>query len=234
MLGMVSAAALAALPFHLALAAGTVIGVGGMAAIGYKITRETPRPGRSDAKSLGLAALAGIALSVFGSGFLALEAALVPAFAEQIAQHQQLMERIVRRDTPEFVPIVLIVVAVLPAIFEEVLFRGVLRQYLTRSLGRVGRVLALGVLFGLLHVSPLLLLPLIYAGMVWTLLAERTDGWVAPAVSHFSMNATSAVVLIRIDTLDDLGILVAMVFVWVGSALAAAAIAAVPDKRDDV
>ena len=203
-----------------------------MAAIGFKITGELPRLGRADGATLLRSAAAGAALSLFGSGFLALEAALVPAFGEQIAQHERLMQQIVRPESRAFIPIVIGVVAILPAIFEEILFRGVLRQYLARSMGRSGRVVTLGVLFGLLHVSPVLLLPLIYAGMLWTLLAERTGGWAAPAVSHFAMNATSAVVLVRVGALETPGLLLSAGLVCAGSVVATAVIAGVVDEGD--
>ena len=229
-IGLVSAIAFDALPFHAALAAGTMIGVGGVTALMFKATGAAPMPGARDLRSLVLAAIAGVGLSLFGTGFLALEVAFVPALAEAADAHSEMMWAIVRPDAPHLIPVVLLVVGVLPAVFEEVLFRGVMRSYLSRTMTRAGRIAVLGLLFGLMHVSVLVLLPLVYAGVLWTFLAERTDGWLAPACSHFAMNATSAVVLVRIGAMEEPGLALALSLVVGGSALATLAISRVVDR----
>ncbi|MFT6399888.1 MAG: membrane protease YdiL (CAAX protease family), partial [Bradymonadia bacterium] len=171
-LGFVTPVALTALPFHLGLAAGTMVGVGGVAAVLFKMTRVVPHLGDLRIRTVGLSAVSGLSLSCFGVGFMALEEYFLPFWAERFDQHSAMMEAVVRADDPTFIPVVLITVALLPALFEEILFRGLLTRYLGAHLSKIGVVLVVGVLFGILHLSPLVLLPLAYVGGLWTVLAQ--------------------------------------------------------------
>ena len=83
-----------------------------------------------------------------------------------------------------------------------------------------------------MHVSAFVLLPLIYAGVLWTFLAERSGGWLAPAVSHFAMNATSAVLLVRVGTFEQPGLILAISLVTLGSVVASVTLAKVSDRNE--
>ena len=83
---------------------------------------------------------------------------------------------------------VLIVVAILPAVFEEVFFRGVLLRGL-RSFGTVGAVLLCGGLFALYHQNPAQTLYQFCCGAAFALLAVRAGSILPSVVSHFLNNA---------------------------------------------
>lgn len=228
MMGAVAAGA--SMPLHASLAAGTWIGIGGVAALFYKMTGARPRFGRIGAADAGWSALAGIGLALAGSGALAIEVALVPQLESVFARKEAFHLALLRPDEPAFIPVVLLVVAVGPAICEEVLFRGVFRAYLERALSRTGRVITLAVLFSLLHGDVTVLLPMTYVGAMLTVIAERTGGWIAAAVAHFVLNAFSALVWSRLVGDAEVGLWLGAVILGVGASLATLAVARTADS----
>ena len=83
---------------------------------------------------------------------------------------------------------VLFVVAVLPAIFEEAVFRGVLLNGL-RAFGTLGAVLLSGALFALYHQNPAQTVYQFCCGATFALVAIRSGSILPTAVSHFINNA---------------------------------------------
>ncbi len=100
------------------------------------------------------------------------------------------------QDTPIQVPSmdgfgligVLLVVAVLPAIFEELIFRGLVLQGL-KSFGTVGAVLLCGGLFAIYHQNPAQTLYQFCCGAAFALMAIRAGSIFPTVVSHFVNNA---------------------------------------------
>lgn len=84
---------------------------------------------------------------------------------------------------------VLLVVAVLPALFEETLFRGILLGGL-RSFGEVGAVLLCGALFALYHQNPVQTVYPFCCGAAFALVALRSGSILPTVLSHFINNAT--------------------------------------------
>ena len=83
---------------------------------------------------------------------------------------------------------VLLVVAVLPAIFEEIIFRGFLLRGL-KSFGEVGAILLCGGLFALYHQNPAQTLYQFCCGAAFALVALRAGSVLPTVVSHFFNNA---------------------------------------------
>lgn len=83
---------------------------------------------------------------------------------------------------------VLFVVAVLPALFEETVFRGVLLNGL-RTFGTLGAVLLSGALFALYHQNPAQTLYQFCCGAVFAFVAIRSGSILPTVVSHFINNA---------------------------------------------
>ena len=83
---------------------------------------------------------------------------------------------------------VLIVVALLPAIFEEIMFRGVLLRGL-KSFGEVGSILLCGALFALYHQNPAQTLYQFCCGAAFALIAVRSGSVLPTVLSHFFNNA---------------------------------------------
>ncbi len=83
---------------------------------------------------------------------------------------------------------VLLVVAVVPAVFEEIMFRGVLLNGL-KSFGKVGSVLLCGALFALYHQNPAQTLYQFCCGVAFALIAVRSGSVLPTVVAHFFNNA---------------------------------------------
>jgi sodium transport system permease protein len=89
---------------------------------------------------------------------------------------------------PGGVFMLLLIVAVSPAICEEALFRGVLLSALRGRLPAWATVLGVGLLFGAFHLSFYRLVPTALSGIVFTYLVLRTGSIVCSAVAHFALN----------------------------------------------
>lgn len=83
---------------------------------------------------------------------------------------------------------VLFVIGVLPAIFEEILFRGFLLKGL-RSFGEVGAVLLCGGLFALFHQNPAQTLYQFCCGVAFAYMALKSESVLPTILSHFINNA---------------------------------------------
>ncbi len=83
---------------------------------------------------------------------------------------------------------VLIVVAVLPAIFEEIIFRGFLLKGM-KSFGTLGAVLISGGLFALYHQNPAQTIYQFCCGAAFAWVAIRAGSILPTVVSHFLNNA---------------------------------------------
>lgn len=102
---------------------------------------------------------------------------------------------------------VLLVIAVLPAVAEELLFRGAVGFNTEASVGTVGTVFLVGFVFALFHGSAEQTLYQFICGCAFALLALRARSVVPSVVIHFINNAL-IVILQALDLLDGQGNLV--------------------------
>ena len=84
---------------------------------------------------------------------------------------------------------VLFVVGVLPSIFEEIVFRGILLNGL-KSFGKVGAILLCGALFALFHQNPAQTLYQFCCGVAFALVALKAGSILPTVLAHFLNNAT--------------------------------------------
>ncbi|MBM4165423.1 MAG: CPBP family intramembrane metalloprotease [Ignavibacteria bacterium] len=84
---------------------------------------------------------------------------------------------------------VILVVAIVPALCEEILFRGLVQQNFERGLGVKRGFIVTGILFGVYHLNPFLIIPLCILGIYFSFLVAHTGSiWVA-IIAHFFNNA---------------------------------------------
>ena len=107
---------------------------------------------------------------------------------------------------------VLITIAVLPAIFEELIFRGLLLKGM-KTFGTVGAVLLNGALFALYHQNPAQTMYQFCCGCAFAFVAIRAGSILPTVVSHFINNAL--IVTLTKYGLADLqgGVLITVVIV---------------------
>ena len=83
----------------------------------------------------------------------------------------------------------LIVIGILPAIFEESLFRGVILRNCERGCGTFFSVLLVGMSFSLYHTSPEQTVYQFFAGCVFAFIAVRSGSILPSVLMHFINNA---------------------------------------------
>lgn len=99
----------------------------------------------------------------------------------------------------------LFLIAVSPAVCEELLFRGAILSGLRRGLGPWGAAIACGLLFGLFHLHFVKILPTALLGVMlsWLVLAS---GSIVPAMVFHFLNNAAAVLLTRFGLDEALGL----------------------------
>ncbi|MDH4069417.1 MAG: CPBP family intramembrane metalloprotease, partial [Ignavibacteria bacterium] len=88
---------------------------------------------------------------------------------------------------PEFLGVVL-VVAVIPALAEELLFRGLIQETLATSVGGLKAAVLTGLVFAAYHLSPFTFVPLAVLGIYFGYLVYRSRGLTLAIVAHFANN----------------------------------------------
>ena len=131
---------------------------------------------------LGLGLLAGIGCTGLGDLVAKAQAPFLPtssAFTEQFAAAFNV-------DLPMWAMI--LVFAVQPAIFEEILFRGTLLGLVRKSLSPWAQALVVGLLFGLIHFSVFRFFPTGVLGVALTAACIRSGSIAVPMLMHFLNN----------------------------------------------
>lgn len=101
----------------------------------------------------------------------------------------------------------LLVIAVMPALFEELLFRGALLNSCIEGVGTVRTVLIVGFCFALYHGSPEQTVYQFIAGCAFTFLAVRSGSIIPSVIMHFINNAI-IVILSACNCFDESGALI--------------------------
>jgi hypothetical protein len=161
-------------------------------------------------RAAALCVLAGLGLSWFGSGALTLLAAL-PWDPEWLAFRQEQMRNLLSRRDAWALSTTLFSVVVMPAVFEERLFRGALLDQL-RGRSFLARATGTALAFAVVHGDPLAALPLFGVGLVCAGLATRRWGWRASMLAHAALNGWT---VLTFPWFGDQVLSMPMALVWV-------------------
>jgi uncharacterized protein len=124
---------------------------------------------------------------------------LVDVFRDQF---DAAMKQIAGASTPGEFLFVVFVVAIIPAIAEEFLFRGFFQRPVEEGTSPVRAIILTGILFGLFHLNPFLMVPLVSLGIYLGFVAWRANSlWVSIA-AHFFNNFTACLGL-YLEMKDD-------------------------------
>lgn len=88
-------------------------------------------------------------------------------------------------------PLALVVIAVLPAVCEEVLHRGFIQYTFNKVKNKWIIILSIGIIFGLFHLDPYRFLPTTILGIVLAYIMVETKNILLPMLFHFVNNAVS-------------------------------------------
>lgn len=153
-----------------------------------------------------LAVTAGLGLAFPLKEIAVLAADLVPAIAPEPGRALELARRLRIDGWADAIVVPLGLVAI-PALAEELLFRGLVQPGLARKLGDRPALVLSALLFGLVHLSPIAIVYATLAGLALGWLRMRT-GSVLPSIAlHGAVNATPILLpawLVRIDGFNTL------------------------------
>jgi uncharacterized protein len=101
---------------------------------------------------------------------------------------EELTKVLLRADSPLELSAVILIVAIVPAIVEELLFRGLIQKIFERLMSPVVSAVLAGTIFGLFHVNPFEIVPLVGLGVFFGLLRYRSQSLLVPIAAHFFNN----------------------------------------------
>jgi uncharacterized protein len=114
---------------------------------------------------------------------------LLREFIEPIKRlFEELTKILVHADSPIELVVVILVVAVVPSVVEELLFRGLIQKIFERLMSPIVSAILAGTIFGLYHVNPFEIVPLIGLGVFFGLLRYRSQSLWLPILAHFFNN----------------------------------------------
>ncbi len=173
-------------------AIGLAVGLGGVALLASWLDSSRPlkylRITTCSPKDLGLSCLGFICLIpiVLGLGIVN-EQIQLPEILQTMEEQQMVIVEWLSSGGGNFW-LNLLLVALTPALFEELFFRGFLQRRAERATGVVGSILLTGILFGLFHLRLTQVLPLMVLGCYFAYLAWNTGSLLIPIVLHFLNN----------------------------------------------
>jgi membrane protease YdiL (CAAX protease family) len=98
------------------------------------------------------------------------------------------------------------VVALTPAVCEELVFRGLLQRNFSRSMSAVGTVIWTGAIFGIYHLNPIQTLPLIAIGIYISYLRQSSGALWLCVAAHFAFNFFSVLGIFILNNADWFGL----------------------------
>ncbi len=131
----------------------------------------------------------------------------IPEFLRKFIEPiRQMMDQMVKaliqsNSVPEFVYVV-IVVALVPCIVEEFLFRGLIQKSFDRVMNPLTSAILTGTIFGLFHLNPFEAIPLIGIGCFLGFLRYRSASMLLPVFLHF-LNNLLAVIATTLKLQDE-------------------------------
>ncbi len=117
---------------------------------------------------------------------------LVDTFRQMIDQTYRVL---VTAKNPLELLLVVVTVALTPAICEELLFRGLVQGSLEQAVGGIRAAVFAGVIFGLYHLNPFSLVPLVILGVYFGYLVYRSGSITVSISAHFFNNFIACVAL---------------------------------------
>jgi len=141
-----------------------------------------------------LTVVAVFALQQILQGYMAVQDAIpLPGPIERfVEEFRRLLEEtyrlLVTAHSPAEFLVVVLVVALTPAVCEEVLFRGLVQRSFEEEAGGFRAAIMTGVIFGAYHMSPFSLIPLAVLGIFFGFVVYRTGNLLVAVAAHFFNN----------------------------------------------
>jgi membrane protease YdiL (CAAX protease family) len=146
-------------------------------------------------KEVILSVVAVFSLQVLLQGYLTLQDSWPSIYPQEVQKYLDELKRmidgmyrgLVSAHSPAEFGFVVLVVAIVPAVSEEILFRGLVQQSMAEQFGGRSAAIITGVIFAMFHVNPFAIVPLIVLGMYFGFLVLRS-GNIAISISAHLFN----------------------------------------------
>ncbi len=168
----------------------------------FRISQIQPKP-------FVLAIIGLFGLQQLMQGYMALQdmIPLPPQIQQFVDKFKELLESmytlLTQAQSPGELMFVVLVIALTPAICEELLFRGLVQRAFEDSLGGLKAAIVTGIIFGMYHVNPFTLVPLCALGVYFGWIVYRSQNIVLSIVAHF-LNNLFAIVVVYIGIDENL------------------------------
>ncbi|TAL70434.1 MAG: CPBP family intramembrane metalloprotease [Bacteroidetes bacterium] len=141
-----------------------------------------------------------IVLSLFETSYLFLQDKLIPEFLQEIYKTtekaiEDLYNQILGGNGFFDMMKALAIGAIIPALSEETLFRGMYQRSLEEDLKPSFAILISGLVFALVHLNPINIIPLLTIGLYLGVVAYGTKSLIIPIILHFLNNAVAVLVM---------------------------------------
>jgi hypothetical protein len=122
---------------------------------------------------------------------------LPPTIKPYIDNIRQVIEEtfrlLTKAQSPSELFVVISIVAVTPAICEEILFRGLVQTNLQLASNPSKAYLLTGIIFGLYHFNPFLVVPLVILGIYFSFIRMRSASILMPMLAHCTNNLVTVI-----------------------------------------
>ena len=102
--------------------------------------------------------------------------------------------------------IAIVFICVLPAIFEEIFFRGLIQNGLSKKYGDIEALIIASIMFALLHLDPAAIFPIFLLSLMLGFVFIKTMNLIYPITLHFMNNLICAFIW-RYDVLQIKGLI---------------------------
>lgn len=173
------------------------------------------RMGKPDLPSVGLAVFGWIVLlpGMFWIGYLNQKLPL-PAWLEEAEAVQVEMLENALLDPSLGVIFLLITIALAPALFEEIMFRGYLQRQVERKWGSLVSILLIGIFFGAFHLRVTQLVPLAMLGCYFGYVTWASGSIWTASIVHLLNNGVQVIAVVRARNAGEVDMSEALAIPW--------------------
>lgn len=156
------------------------------------------RPNLPSVKFILLSSLGIIFIEIFTEGYMSVQEYIIPEswmsrYKELFADYSQNIVNLIGEGDITILIRASLVIAVVPAISEEFLFRGFLQTNLEKRINIVSAIALSSVLFGAIHFEPVLFVPLTIIGVYLGIVGYLSRSIIVPIILHFLVNMVSII-----------------------------------------
>lgn len=150
-------------------------------------------------KNLNLTLL--LSITIFTVCFISISSeieSLIASIIGRIELFSQSLNALAKMPNAGGLIVALVTIGLLPAVIEELFFRGLIQKKLSINIGSNKAIIITSILFSLIHINPTVLVSIFLLSLFMGYIYKKTDKLIYPVLIHF-INNCIAVLLTRYD-----------------------------------